>query len=90
MQAPALGEVTSISPRKFGGFKTNLRVLVFLVPLAAAVSILFRLDSAWYVCGVILLARFFESIPFWRYRDRPLNFASPTGEVGQAARAGDR
>ena len=90
LQAPSLGEVTSISPRKLGGFKTNLRVLVFLVPLAAAVSVVFRLDSAWYVCGVVLLARLVESIPFWRYRDRPLNFVSPAGEIGQAARAGDR
>jgi len=82
----AIGEVTNQSPRKFGGLRTSINVLIYLFPLAAVINALFRLDSMWYICGVVLAARLVESVPYWRFRDRMLTFSPrPTLAAAKAS-----
>ena len=76
---PASGEITCHSPREltsFGKFLTTYLILV--IPSAAVLCMLLRLNAFSYVAGTGLLVRFYEAIPYWRYRDR----------VPQAAAAG--
>jgi Zn-dependent protease with chaperone function len=71
--SPALGEVTSISPKALTSPGKSLRLLFFLVlPVAVAACVLLRVQSIWYVCAATLLVRIFEMLPHWRYRERPV------------------
>jgi hypothetical protein len=64
-----LGQVTSISPAKLGGMSANLRVLMYLLPLALIVNMLTHVGFGYLVFSIVLL-RIIQSIPYWRYRDR--------------------
>jgi Zn-dependent protease with chaperone function len=72
-----LGQVTSISPAKLGGMSANLRVLMYLLPLALIVNMLTHVGFAYLVFSVVLL-RVIQAIPYWRYRDRIPEFPQPT------------
>jgi Zn-dependent protease with chaperone function len=86
----AMGAVTSRSPRDLGSMKTNLRVLIYLIPPALITNAVLGLDAISYLISVILLARLVQSIPYWRYRDRLLSFATQSRpEVGIAAKASE-
>jgi hypothetical protein len=90
LQAPNLGEVSCLSPRKLGSFQVTLRVLGKLLFLALCAGILLHAEI-WYLCGGVLVLRLFQSIPYWRYRDRlpALGIAAPGDAPSQvlAARA---
>jgi Zn-dependent protease with chaperone function len=64
-----LGQVTSISPAKLGGMAANLRVLMYLLPLAVVINMLAHAGLAYLVFSILLL-RVIQAIPYWRYRDR--------------------
>lgn len=63
-----LGQVTSISPARLGGFKINLTLLWLLILLAIGVSVLTHADM-WYLIASMFVLRLIESVPYWRYRD---------------------
>jgi Zn-dependent protease with chaperone function len=86
---PSFAEITSQSPRELGGLKTNLTLMIFLLPLAAAANAILRSDSLWYVFGVVALTRLVESIPFWRFRDRVLSLSNQSLETAVAAKANE-
>jgi Zn-dependent protease with chaperone function len=75
LKAPNLGEVTCLSPEKLGSLRTNVRVLLGLLPLAIGIGLLMRV-SLGYMCAAIIMLRFVESIPYWRYRDRLPEFGA--------------
>ena len=77
LQAPQLGEVTCLSPRRLGSLKVFLRMLGELIFLALAAGISLHAEI-WYLCTGVFALRLFMSIPYWRYRDRPPAFAVPT------------
>jgi Zn-dependent protease with chaperone function len=85
-----LGQVTSISPAKLGGMSANLRVLMYLLPLALIVNMLTHVGFGYLVFSIVLL-RIIQSIPYWRYRDRipkfPQEVPSQTTQA-QTATAG--
>jgi hypothetical protein len=61
--------------------------MIYLLPLAAITNILTRGNALEYVFGVIVLTRFIESIPFWRFRDRVLEFSKPAAEIAIAVKS---
>ena len=61
-------QVTSLSPAKLGGWGTNLRILLTLLPLAIGVGVLTHADIP-YLCGSVIALRLYQSVPYWRYRD---------------------
>ena len=81
---PSLGEVTSMSPREIGSRRVEKLVLIRLLPLAIGISILLRVDAIWYVCGVALMARVVELIPYWQYKEKTF---VPVAQVELHARA---
>jgi hypothetical protein len=82
----ALGDITSRSPRELGGLKTNVQLLIYLLPLAVVVNAAFRADGIWYVLGIILWTRLVESVPQWRFHDRLLQFETDSSAKAAAAR----
>jgi len=84
LPAPSLGEVTSMSPREIGSRRVEKLVLIRLLPLAIGISILLRVDAIWYVCGVALMARVVELIPYWQYKEKTF---VPVAQVELHARA---
>lgn len=83
--ALTLGQVTSLEPNRLGRFRTQLVMAIYLFPLAAALNLVLGLDSLLYLCSVIAITRIFESIPYWRFRDRLLSFVQ--AELARAANA---
>lgn len=81
----ALGQVTSINPSRLGRLQNQMVMAIYLIPLAAALNLVLGLHSMFYLCSVIAIARIFESIPYWNFRDRLLSFAIP--EAKRAASA---
>jgi Zn-dependent protease with chaperone function len=83
-----LGQVTSTSPAKLGGMSANLRVLMYLLPLALVVNMLTHVGFAYLVFSIVLL-RVIQAIPYWRYRDRipkfPEQALSQTAQVQKAS-----
>jgi Zn-dependent protease with chaperone function len=76
---PSIGEVTSHSPQFIFAFGRSLRLACWIVLLAAAVCMIFRIPALWYVCLVVLLLRIYESLPFWFYKEpgkAPLPFVA--------------
>lgn len=63
-----LGQVTSISPKQLGKFGVLMRVSLWLLPLAIAVSMLTH-ASMGYVLFSVFVVRIVQSVPYWRYRD---------------------
>jgi hypothetical protein len=73
LQSPAIGQVTSISPKQLGTIKVNTKVLAQLLLLGIALSILTRAEM-WYICGAVVVVRLIQCIPFWFYRESPVAF----------------
>ncbi len=68
LASPALGEVTSLSPKALTTPGKNLKLWFFLVlPVAVAACVLLRVVAIWYVGLATALVRIFELIPHWRY-----------------------
>jgi Zn-dependent protease with chaperone function len=86
---PSIGEITSRSPSELGGLKTNLTVMICLLPLAVAINALLRTDSLWYIFAVVLFTRLIESIPYWRFHDQILDFRNRQREAAAAATASE-
>jgi hypothetical protein len=82
----ALGDITSRSPRELGGLKTNIQLLIFLLPLAVVVNSALRADSIWYILAVTLWTRLIESLPLWRFHDRLLLFETESSAKAAAAK----
>jgi hypothetical protein len=61
-----------------------MRLLIYLIPMGVVVNSVLQLDSLVYICGVTLLARLIDSIPYWRYHDRLLSFGSLAVENSSA------
>ncbi len=73
LRSPALGEVTSFSPKALTTPGKNLRLWFLLVlPVAVAACVLLGVEAIWYVVLATVLVRVFEMIPHWRYRERPM------------------
>jgi len=70
LASPDIGGVKCVSPKVIGTMKANLKTLGYLIPMAAGVSLIFNV-SMWYLCQTVILVRVFQSIPYWRYQDRP-------------------
>ena len=88
LQAPDLGVVSCLSPRKLGSAQVTLRLLGKLLFLALCAGILLHAEI-WYLCGGVFVLRVFQSIPYWRYRDKPPAFAaSSAGESSRVLAAG--
>ncbi|MGO9084417.1 MAG: M48 family metalloprotease [Candidatus Sulfotelmatobacter sp.] len=82
LQAPSLGEVSCLSPRKLGSAQVTLRVLGKLLFLALCAGILLHAEI-WYLCGGVFVLRMFQSIPYWRYRDKQTSDPGPqTSDFG--------
>lgn len=84
---PSIGEVTCRSPKEitsFGKFLTTYFILV--IPSAGVLCMLLRLDAFFYLAATGLLVRFYEAIPYWRYRDRvaPAAASKPAAQVAAA------
>jgi len=77
LEAPKLGEVSCLSPRKLGSAGVFLRVLASLLLLSLCAGIPLHAEI-WYLCAGVSALRLFLSIPYWRYRDRPPAFTSAT------------
>ncbi|HKW17163.1 MAG TPA: M48 family metalloprotease [Terriglobales bacterium] len=82
-----IGEVTSRQPRDIGGLKANLGVLIYLIPMAIVFDALLRTDATWYLCATIIVTRMIESIPYWRFRDRLLQFNTPSAAAAAATKS---
>jgi hypothetical protein len=82
----AVGDITSRSPRELGGLKTNIQLLIFLLPLAVVVNSALRADSIWYILAVTLWTRLIESLPLWRFHDRLLLFETESSAKAAAAK----
>lgn len=82
----AVGDITSRSPREFGGLKTNVQLFMYLLPLAVVVNALLRTDAIWYLLGTAVLTRLIESIPHARFRDRVLRFEAESPDKAAAAK----
>jgi hypothetical protein len=80
---PSFGEVTSRSPRYFGSLKVQLTAfLVFILPLAYGLSLVFRLRSTGYLYGTLLFLRIVEALPFWLFRyPKPSSALAPGAET---------
>jgi Zn-dependent protease with chaperone function len=81
----AVGDVTSRSPRELGGFKVNVQLFIYLFPLTVMVNTLLRLEALWYLLGTVVLTRLIQSVPHWRFRDRPLPFKTESQDRAAAA-----
>jgi len=78
LSSPALGEVTSQSPKALSSPAKSLRIWLLLVlPVTIAVCVLLRVQAIWYVVLATILVRVFELIPHWRYRERPVFPGAP-------------
>lgn len=87
LQAPNLGDVSCLSPRKLGSAQVTLRLLGKLLFLALCAGILLHAEI-WYLCGGVFVLRLFQSIPYWRYRDKPPAFVpAGTGDISSKALA---
>jgi Zn-dependent protease with chaperone function len=87
LQAPNLGAVSCLSPRKLGSAQVTLRLLGKLLFLALCAGILLHAEI-WYLCGGVFVLRLFQSIPYWRYRDKHPAFVSAgTGDISSKALA---
>lgn len=86
LRSPELGEVTSIHPRKIGKWSVNIKILLYLFPLAVGVGILMH-AGIFYVCSAAFVVRMFQSIPYWRYRDELPPFGSETNSELTSPRA---
>ena len=86
LPAPAIGEVTCMSPRVLGTFRANLRFLVYLLPLAFVAGVLLHAEI-WYLCLSVILLRLFLSAPFWRYRDKFPAFPAPGANSSMSHKA---
>ncbi|HEV2396627.1 MAG TPA: M48 family metalloprotease [Candidatus Sulfotelmatobacter sp.] len=81
-----LGQVTCTSPRELGSFQATLRVLLLLMPVSVVVSMLLHANTT-YVLLSLLAVRLFESIPYWRYRDRIPQFGTSQPESAAMTRS---
>ncbi len=72
---PAFGPVTSMSPKEVNKFSRTFSITLVMLGLAMGLSFVLKLERSWYLVASILLVRLFESIPSWRYRERPLVYA---------------
>jgi hypothetical protein len=70
LQSPEISEEKGASPRLLGKAKIFLRGLIYPMALAVITSIVLHV-SLWYVCYTVIFVRIFQTIPYWRYRDRP-------------------
>jgi Zn-dependent protease with chaperone function len=87
LQAPNLSDVSCLSPRKLGSAQVTLRLLGKLLFLALCAGILLHAEI-WYLCGGVFVLRLFQSIPYWRYRDKPPAFVpAGTGDISSKALA---
>ena len=82
----ALGDITSRSPRELGGLKTNIQLLICLLPLAVVVNAALGANAIWYVLGITLWTRLVESVPQRRFRDRLLLFETDSSAKAAAAK----
>jgi hypothetical protein len=83
LQGPTCAEVTCISPRELGGVRIQFKLLSSVLLLGAGVSILLRADF-FYICGVAIAVRLFESLPYWLYRDKSAFTTPPMVNVPSA------
>src|SRR5438874_12116 len=81
---PVWAKLLAMSPREIGSRRVEKLVLIRLLPLAIGISILLRVDAIWYVCGVALMARVVELIPYWQYKEKTF---VPVAQVELHARA---
>jgi len=86
---PSIGEITSRFPSELGGLKTNLTVMICLLPLALAINALLRTDSLWYIFTVVIFTRLIESIPYWRFHDQILDFRNRRREIAVATKSSE-
>ena len=71
--SPALGEVTSLSPKALTTPGKSLKLwFVLVLPVAVAACVLLRIEAIWYVVLATVLVRIFELVPHWRYHERPV------------------
>jgi Zn-dependent protease with chaperone function len=89
LESPALGEVTSQSPKEIlRGPKANaIAVMMFLVGYGVATLLSI---SPWYLFGVIVLLRIYEQIPYWRYRETQAPAGQATAPAARAQVGGAR
>jgi len=78
---PGFGAVTSMSPREVNKFSRTFGITIIMLALAAGLSSFIAPGSVWYITGTIMLIRIFESIPYWRYRERLLVFEASNAPV---------
>jgi hypothetical protein len=71
---PSFGAVTSMSVKEVNKLSRTFAITATMVALATGLSSILKLDNAWYLPATVLLIRIFESIPHWRYRERPAVF----------------
>jgi Zn-dependent protease with chaperone function len=69
--APQVGEVTSRSLKSLFNSGQFFKTTFWIVMLAIAISIALSIPNTWYVCGIVLLLRGYEFVPYWRYKEDP-------------------
>jgi Zn-dependent protease with chaperone function len=69
---PNFGAVSSMSAKDVTKAGRILSLTATMLALAVGISTVLKLDRAFYLSSIVLLIRLFESIPRWRYRERPV------------------
>ena len=86
---PMIGEITCHSPKELTSFGKFLATyLLLVIPMAAVICMLLHLQGFLYIAGTGLLVRFYEAIPYWRYRDRVPQATAVAKPAVQVAAAG--
>jgi Zn-dependent protease with chaperone function len=78
---PTFAEVTSKSPKEINKLSRTLGLNMIIMALAAGLSLVLKLESAWYLISIVLLIRLYEQIPYWRYREQPVVFDAPSASL---------
>jgi hypothetical protein len=71
LSAPQLGEVTNRSLKSVFNSGQFFKSTFWIMILAIAICVALSIPSTWYVCGIVLLLRVYEFIPYWTYKEEP-------------------
>jgi hypothetical protein len=71
---PEIGTVTSMSPKEINKFSRWVNLTTMIVGLAWGFSVVMGAGHGGYICLTALVLRFYESLPYWFYRERTYVF----------------
>jgi hypothetical protein len=83
LAAPAIGEVTCYPMKYVFGAGRFVKNCFWVMMLGCAAGTVVGVSAIWYVCGIVLLLRVYECLPFWLARE-PRRVQQAIAEGGAA------